>query len=99
MLRHSIAFVWVNTCYNTPHLHFHTSGTDPLACVQKSKKQKAAKSAQEDLPAATIAAVSADPAKDPVVIVKKDAESSAVLVSSNGTTEPVKLEETALGHS
>lgn len=68
-----------------------------LHVLQKSKKQKAPQAAPEAVQANAIAAVSADPAADPVVIVKKDADSSAVLVSSNGQTEQVKLEQTASG--
>lgn len=66
-------------------------------CLQKKKGKKAAASTIDAVQDGAITAVSADNAADPVVLVKKSADSPAVLVSSNGDTEPVSLEQTASG--
>lgn len=67
-------------------------------CTQKSKGTKAAEpGAVDTVEGGAIAAVSADAATDPVVIVKESADSPAMLVSPNGNAEQVNLEQTASG--
>lgn len=70
-----------------------------LAALQKSKsKETGGVPTVETLQEGAIAAVSTDKAEaDAVVIVKQTADSPAVLVSSDGTSEAVKLEQTASG--
>ena len=66
--------------------------------LQKSKGSKGAEASIVDaVQGGVIAAVSADDATDPVVIVKENADGPAMLVSSNGNAEEVNLQQTASG--